>query len=59
MPWISTSGGVAVLGWYDRRYATAASNDLTLYFVGGAAVRGPNLQALAETDLSGIATTNA
>jgi hypothetical protein len=54
MPWISTYGGIAVLGWYDRRYATAANDDLTRYFIGGAAVRGPKLQALAETDLSGI-----
>ncbi len=53
MPWISTYGGIAVVSWYDRRHATSANNDLTRYFIGGAAVRGPNLQALAETDLSG------
>ncbi|MGI9102537.1 MAG: hypothetical protein ACR2IF_08845 [Terriglobales bacterium] len=53
MPWISTYGGIAVVSWYDRRLATAANNDLTRYFIGGAAVRGPNLTALAETDLSG------
>src|SRR5258708_39418995 len=53
MPWISVYGGVATVGWYDRRNATAANNDLTRYFVGGAAVRGPNLVALAEGDLSG------
>ncbi|HTR11713.1 MAG TPA: hypothetical protein VMI72_00310, partial [Roseiarcus sp.] len=54
MPWISTYGGVAVLGWYDRRYASAKQNDLTRYFVGGAAVRGPHLQRLGEIDVSGI-----
>ena len=54
MPWISTYGGVAVLGWYDRRDAYAKQNDLTRYFVGGAAVRGPYLQRLGEIDVSGI-----
>ncbi len=53
MPWISTYGGIAVVSWYDRRSATIADNDLTRYFIGGAAVRGPNLVALTETDLSG------
>src|SRR5260370_22146759 len=53
MPWISVYGGVATVGWYDRRNATVANNDLTRYFIGGAAVRGPNLVALAEADLSG------
>jgi hypothetical protein len=53
MPWISSYGGVATVGWYDRRNATAANNDLTRYFIGGAAVRGPNLVALTEIDLSG------
>ena len=53
MSWISSYGGVAVLTWYDRRNATASANDLTRYFVGGAAVRGPILVALAENDLSG------
>jgi hypothetical protein len=53
MSWIASYGGVAAIGWYDRRNATASANDLTRYFVGGAAVRGPNLDALAENDLSG------
>src|SRR5204862_83326 len=53
LPWISSYGGVAVVTWYDRRSATAGNNDLTRYYRGGAAVRGPNLQALAEQDLSG------
>ncbi|MFL6292886.1 MAG: WD40/YVTN/BNR-like repeat-containing protein [Thermoanaerobaculia bacterium] len=53
MPWISTYGGIAMVSWYDRRTATAANNDRTRYYVGGAAVRGPNLVALTERDLSG------
>ena len=54
MPWISTYGGIAVLSWYDRRNATAGNNDLTRFFIGGAAVRGISLVALSETDLSGV-----
>jgi hypothetical protein len=57
MPWISTYGGVAAVSWYDRRNSTAANNDLTRFFIGGAAVRGPNLVALTETDLSGANDT--
>jgi len=53
MPWVSSYGGIAVVSWYDRRNATAASNDRTRFFIGGAAVKGPNLVALTETDLSG------
>jgi hypothetical protein len=53
MPWISSYGGVAVVTWYDRRSASAGNNDLTRFYRGGAAVRGPNLQALAEADISG------
>src|SRR5260370_1596101 len=52
MPWISTYGGTSVLAWYDRRTATVGNNDLTRFFIGGATVRGPNLVALTETDLS-------
>lgn len=53
MPWISTYGGIALVSWYDRRTATLANNDWTRFYIGGAAVRGPNLQALPELDLSG------
>ena len=53
MPWVSVYGGVAAISWYDRRTATAANNDLTRFFIGGVAVRGPNLVALTEFDLSG------
>jgi hypothetical protein len=54
MPWVSVYGGIAAVSWYDRRTATGANNDKTRYYFGGAAVRGPNLVALAETDLSGV-----
>lgn len=53
MPWISAYGGIAMVSWYDRRTATAANNDRTRFYIGGAAVRGPNLVALVERDLSG------
>jgi len=53
LSWVSAYGGMAVVSWYDRRNATTANNDLARYFIGGAAVRGPNLVALNETDLSG------
>lgn len=53
MSWISSYGGVAQVSWYDRRTASAANNDLTRFYIGGAAVRGPNLVALPEVDLSG------
>lgn len=54
MPWISTYGGMAVVSWYDRRSATMADNDLTRFYIGGAAVRGPNLVALPESDVAGV-----
>jgi hypothetical protein len=53
MPWLSVYGGMAVISWYDRRSATAANNDLTRFYIGGARLQGPNLVALTETDLSG------
>lgn len=53
LSWVSAYGGMAVVSWYDRRNATTANNDLARYFIGGAAVRGPSLVALTETDLSG------
>jgi hypothetical protein len=40
MPWMCTTGGKAVVTWYDRRNATAANNDLTDYFGGSARLDG-------------------
>jgi hypothetical protein len=57
MPWISTYGGIAVVSWYDRRTATWTNNDLTRFYIGGAAVKGAKLGALTETDLSGVDDT--
>jgi hypothetical protein len=54
MPWVSTYGGIALVSWYDRRTATTANNDLTRFRKGGAAVRGPNLEALVDQDVSGV-----
>jgi hypothetical protein len=36
MPWMCTTGGEAVVTWYDRRNATATNNDRTDYFGGSA-----------------------
>jgi hypothetical protein len=54
MPWLATYGGVAYVGWYDRRNATAGQNDLTRYFLGSAAVHGGELVSGLETDLSQV-----
>lgn len=54
MPWLSTYGGIALVSWYDRRTMTMANNDLTRFRRGGAAVRGPNLEALIDQDVSGV-----
>lgn len=53
MPWVSVYGGVAAVSWYDRRSATAATNDDTRFFVGTAKLNGSSLVALTEVDLSG------
>jgi hypothetical protein len=54
MPWVSAYGCVAAVSWYDRRFATAAANDATRFFIGTVKVNGPTIVALTETDLSGI-----
>src|SRR4030095_12144309 len=36
MPWACSTNGDVWVGWYDRRAATAANNDLTDYFIGSA-----------------------
>jgi hypothetical protein len=55
MPWVCTMGSTAYVTWYDRRAATAASNDLTDYYLGKAFVSSGTLQAGSETNLSGNA----
>lgn len=54
MPWISTYGGTAYVNWYDRRNVTLADNDLTRYFGGSASVKGGNLVAGPESDISQV-----
>jgi len=54
MPWLGTWGGVAYTGWYDRRNATAASNDLTSYYRGSASVVNGVLTAGTEVNLTGV-----
>ena len=36
MPWVCSVGGKAYVSWYDRRNATATSDDLTDFFAGSA-----------------------
>ena len=43
MPWACVARGRAWVGWYDRLSATAASNDLTEYFISAAGGRTRNL----------------
>lgn len=50
-PWVSAYGGVAYVSWYDRSMATT-TNDMTRYFGGSASVRGGNLVAGAQIDIS-------
>jgi hypothetical protein len=54
MPWSCVYGGTAQIAWYDRRAATAASNDLTGYFRASAAVKGGNLTSFLETNVAGV-----
>jgi hypothetical protein len=59
MPWLGAWGGVAYVGWYDRRFAgTTVSdpNDSTRYFrgsvssVGGALTLGPEFDLMGRDD---------
>lgn len=54
MPWSCAMNGVVHVGWYDRRTATVANNDLTEYYRGSASVSGPSLVAGAEVNVSGV-----
>jgi photosystem II stability/assembly factor-like uncharacterized protein len=54
LPWLCTTGCGAHVSWYDRRYATAANNDLTRYFGGSATVVNGNLVAGPELDVSQV-----
>src|SRR5947207_450274 len=39
-PWVCSTGGTAYVSWYDRRNASASTNDATDYFAGSAAPAG-------------------
>lgn len=54
MPWLGSWGGTAYVGWYDRRKATASSDDLTRYFWGSVSAANGALTAHPETDLMGV-----
>jgi len=54
IPWMCVLGGRAHVGWYDRRNATAASNDVTAYYRGSAAVKAGLLVAGTEVNVSGV-----
>lgn len=53
MPWVCTAGGAAMVSWYDRRAATAVTNDLTDYFAGSVVLQRGTLRAGPEVNLSG------
>lgn len=52
MPWVCAIGGTAHVTWYDRRAATASSNDLTDFFRGSATRSGGSLVSGAEVSLT-------
>jgi hypothetical protein len=55
-PWVCATCGSAFVTWYDRRSATAASNDLTDYFAASAGLSTGNL--VANNDEFKISTTS-
>lgn len=57
MPWLGAWGGVAYVGWYDRRAAgttIADPNDFTRYYRGSVVLRHGALIAGPEFDLMGV-----
>ena len=55
MPWLGAWNGVVYAGWYDRRAATEADNDLTSYYMNSVSVVNGTLTPGPEVDLSGVA----
>ena len=53
MPWACASQGNVLVGWYDRRTATTANNDLTAYFAGMVTSGASGLQVGADVNVSG------
>ncbi len=58
MPWVCAVGGMAYVGWYDQRNATALDNSLTDYFVGSATRTGGSLVAGSEFRVSPDSDSN-
>jgi hypothetical protein len=54
MPWVCASQGNALVGWYDRRSATTANNDLTAYFAGMVTSGAAGLAVSADVNVSGV-----
>lgn len=52
LSWVCSLGGAARVSWYDRRNATAGSDDLTDYFCGSASRGGGGLVAGTETNVT-------
>jgi hypothetical protein len=60
MPWVCAVDGTAHVSWYDRRAATAANNDLTDYFRGGATLNNAgNLVAGMDVQVNQAGTADA
>jgi len=53
MPWLGAYNGVVYVGWYDRRDATPASNDLTSYYQNSLSGVDGVLTPGTEVNLSG------
>lgn len=56
MPWVCSVGGAAYVSWYDRRSATAITNDATDYFAGSAAPSGGILTAGSDFQINAPTT---
>ena len=54
MPWMCASNGNALVGWYDRRSATTANNDLTAYFAGMVTSGAAGLAVSTDVNVSGV-----
>jgi hypothetical protein len=59
MPWVCATNGTAFVSWYDRRAASATSdNDLTDYFGATASISAGNLVAGGEFQINAVGTAD-
>ena len=56
LPWLCSVGGVAYASWYDRRNATATTNDVADYFAGSIAPSGGVLTAAPDFQINAPGT---